>query len=134
MIARILVVDDEPSVRSFVERVLREGGYDTALAADGVEALAALETQGPFDLLLTDQVMPRMNGDELARRVRLISPEIKVLYLTGFSDSLFRAKTTLWTDEAFLDKPCSIDELVEAVSLLLFGCAVPPEPAGRLRE
>jgi hypothetical protein len=51
---------------------------------------------------------------------------MKVLYLTGYSDSPFRARTTLWTDEAFLDKPCSVAELTEAVSMLLFGRPVPP--------
>jgi CheY-like chemotaxis protein len=119
--ARILVVDDEPSVRSFVERVLRESGYDIQVAADGVEALGALEKLGPFDMLLTDQMMPKMNGDELARRARQAQPHLKVLYLTGFSDSLFEAKTTLWSDEAYLDKPCTVAELQEAVSLLLSG-------------
>lgn len=118
---RVLVVDDEPMVRSFVDRVLREAGYETTLASDGPEALAALEARGPFDLLLTDQMMPAMNGDEVARRARLGRPDLKVLYLTGFSDHLFNAKSMLWTDEAFLDKPCSMKELTEAVSLLLFG-------------
>jgi CheY-like chemotaxis protein len=121
VIARVLVVDDEPTVRGFVERVLRDADYDVTLASDGFEALATLQEAGPFDLLLTDQMMPNMHGDELARRARLEYPDLKVLYLTGFSDSLFKAKTMLWTDEAFLDKPCSVDELIEAVSMLLFG-------------
>jgi CheY-like chemotaxis protein len=133
MSARILVVDDEPSVRSFVDRVLREGGYVVRLASDGASALALLEEEGPFDLLLTDQVMPSMNGDELARRARIASPDMKVLYLTGFSDSLFHAKATLWSDEAFLDKPCSVAELMEAVSMLLFGRVLPPRGAAPRR-
>src|SRR5687768_3186454 len=117
MTARVLVVDDEPLVRSFVERVLRDAEFDVTLAADPVEALGVLEKDALFDLLLTDQMMPNMNGDELARRARLARPDLKVLYLTGFSDSLFKAKTMLWTDEAFLDKPCSVNELIEAVSM-----------------
>jgi CheY-like chemotaxis protein len=118
---RVLVVDDEETIRRFVERVLREGGYEIALAANGKEALAAAQAHGPFDLLLTDLMMPEMTGDELARQLRQAEPKLKVLYLTGFSDHLFKEKVTLWEDEAFLDKPCSIQGLLEAVSLLARG-------------
>ena len=64
--------------------------------------------------------MPQMTGDELARRLRHDEPSVKVLYLTGFSDQLFNEKFTLWQDEAYLDKPCTIEGLLEAVSLLHF--------------
>jgi DNA-binding NarL/FixJ family response regulator len=66
-------------------------------------------------------MMPQMGGDELARRMRSREPDLKVLYLTGFSDALFKEKTVLWQDEAYLDKPCSVKGLLEAVSLLLNG-------------
>jgi two-component system, cell cycle sensor histidine kinase and response regulator CckA len=117
---RILVVDDEESVRRFVERVLREAGYDTAVAEDGAQALE-LAHAGSFDLVVTDVMMPNMAGDELARRLRQSEPGLKVLYLTGYSDRLFKEKVTLWEGEAFLDKPCSVKGLREAVSLLYFG-------------
>ena len=117
----VLVVDDEDLVRKFVERVLREAGYATATAADGPEALAVASTLETFDILVTDVMMPQMTGDELARRLRIASPSLKVLYLTGFSDRLFKEKVTLWADEAFLDKPCSVKGLLQAVSLLVFG-------------
>jgi two-component system cell cycle sensor histidine kinase/response regulator CckA len=116
-----LVVDDEEPVRRFVERVLREAGYQTASAGDGPEALEVASRIGAFDILVTDVMMPQMSGDELARRLRLDDPDLKVLYLTGYSDSLFKEKVTLWEDEAFLDKPCSVKGLTQAVSLLLFG-------------
>jgi two-component system cell cycle sensor histidine kinase/response regulator CckA len=118
---RVLIVDDEEPVRRFVQRVLAEAGHHTAMAQDGREALEVAEKQGPFDLLLTDVNMPNMTGDELARRMRQGEPMLKVLYLTGFSDQLFKDKVTLWEDEAFLDKPCSVKGLLEAVSLLVFG-------------
>ena len=117
----VLVVDDEDAVRMFVERVLREAGYTTAVAADGAEAIQIAATLDPFDLVVTDVMMPRMSGDELARRLRASRPLLKVLYLTGFSDRLFKDKGTLWEDEAFLDKPCSVNGLLEAVSLLTVG-------------
>ena len=128
---KILVVDDEESVRRFVDRVLHEAGYDTVLASDGPEAIEAA-ARGSFDLLLTDVLMPQMTGDELARRLRLSDPSLKILYLTGYSDRLFKDKVTLWEDEAFLDKPCTVKSLMEAVSLLLSG-RVDPE-AGEAGE
>ena len=117
----VLVVDDEDLVRKFVERVLREAGHTTVSASDGPEAIEVAATLEPLDILVTDVMMPQMTGDELARRLRQSRPELKVLYLTGFSDRLFKEKTTLWADEAFLDKPCSVKGLRQAVSLLLFG-------------
>ena len=117
----VLVVDDEEPVRRFVDRVLREGNYRTMLASDGSDAIKVAAEHGPFDIMVTDLMMPQMTGDELARRLRQNDPRMKVLYLTGFSDSLFKEKVTLWQDEAYLDKPCSIKSLLQAVSLLLFG-------------
>jgi len=118
---RVLVVDDEDPVRKFVERVLREAGYETVLAADGPEALTVAKSGASIDILVTDLMMPQMNGDELARRMRQDEPTLKVLYLTGFSDRLFKEKSTLWQDEAFLEKPCSVKGLLQAVSLLYSG-------------
>jgi two-component system, cell cycle sensor histidine kinase and response regulator CckA len=116
-----LVVDDEEPVRRFVERALQSGGYRTAGAGDGPEALELAAKLGKFDVLVTDVMMPQMHGDELARRLRQNEAKLKVLYLTGFSDQLFKEKVTLWQDEAFLDKPCSVKGLLQAVSLLVHG-------------
>jgi two-component system, cell cycle sensor histidine kinase and response regulator CckA len=119
--SRVLVVDDEEPVRKFVERVLRDAGYETAVAADGPEAIDVASKMESIDVLVTDVMMPQMMGDELGRRLRQLEPAIKVLYLTGYSDRLFKEKVTLWEDEAFLDKPCSVKGLLEAVALLLNG-------------
>ncbi len=118
---QVLVVDDEEPVRKFVDRVLRDAGYQTATACDGPDALQVAAKLGAVDLLVTDVMMPQMSGDELARRLRQSEPSIKVLYLTGYSDKLFKEKVTLWEEEAFLDKPCSVKGLQQAVSLLTFG-------------
>jgi two-component system cell cycle sensor histidine kinase/response regulator CckA len=118
---RVLIVDDEEPVRKFVDRVLRDAGYLTLLAGDGPEALEVARKSEQLDLLVTDVMMPQMTGDELARRLRQTERSLKVLYLTGYADQLFKEKVTLWQDEAFLDKPCSVKGLQQAVSLLFFG-------------
>ena len=128
--ARVLIVDDEEPVRRFVERVLHDAGYETTVAGDGAEALEAASKMSGIDALVTDVMMPNMLGDELARRLRQTEPDLKVLYLTGYSDRLFKEKVTLWEAEAFLDKPCSVKGLQEAVSLLLYGRVETETPKG----
>jgi two-component system cell cycle sensor histidine kinase/response regulator CckA len=123
---RVLIVDDEESVLRFVDRVLRDSGFETLLAGDGDTAITIAATASEhIDLLLTDFMMPQMNGDEVARQLRSANPNLKVLYLTGFSDQLFKERAVLWENEVFLDKPCSIAGLRQAVSLLLFGVLEP---------
>ena len=123
----ILVVDDEESIRRYADRVLRQAGYEPVLASSGAEAIRLAGTMERLDVLVTDLLMPEMNGDELARGLRRADPDLKVLYLTGFSDRLFEEKPILWESEAFLDKPCSIKGLEQAVSLLLYGHIGQPE-------
>lgn len=118
---RVLVVDDDDNMRVFIERVLQMAGYATASAADGDDAIALASKSDPFDLLITDEMMPRMVGHQLARYMRERYLDMKVLYLTGFRDELFKAKGSLWADEAFLDKPVTPEALQQAVAQLLFG-------------
>lgn len=125
---RVLVVDDEESIRSFLQRVLEYAGYETIVASSASEAIELFTDRGGCDLLLTDLIMPHITGDELARRLRQLRPDLKVLYLTGYSETLFSKKSMLWDGEAFLEKPCSIEAISQAVALLLFGKL---EPAAR---
>ena len=118
---RVLIVDDEEPIRTFAEQVLRSDGYETVVAANGRAALNLFEEQGSFDLVLADLVMPGIRGDELARRLRQVDPKLKVLYLTAYSDRLFMVRPKLPQNEAFVDKPVSVNGLLEAVSLMLFG-------------
>jgi two-component system cell cycle sensor histidine kinase/response regulator CckA len=129
--ARILVVDDEPSICDLLRLVLGSfGGFSVTTTTSPNDALGRAARE-PFDLLLTDLKMPEMYGDELAARVRQVRPDIPVLYLTGFSEDLFRNRRVLWDREAFLDKPASPDAILEAVRLLLDPPAVPqPSKAG----
>jgi two-component system cell cycle sensor histidine kinase/response regulator CckA len=117
---RALVIDDDSAVRGFVERVLREAGYETAAATDGVAACELVLRSGPPHIVVTDESMPRMSGHEFSRWVRQRHPGVKVLYLTGYTDPVFRDHRDLWEDEGYLDKPCTIRGLLQAVSLLLF--------------
>ena len=125
--SRILVVDDEESMRRLAERALRDAGYEVALASDGPEALRLVEEQGPFDVSVIDIMMPEMQGDELGRRIRQADPDARVLYFTGYSDRLFEQRKVLWQNEAFIEKPVTVKGLLEAVSLLLFGHIHGPE-------
>ncbi len=129
---RVLIVDDDDAIRMFVARVLRQPGYVTVTASDGFEAIRTAATEEPFDLLITDLVMPNMTGDQLALRLRDVDASLKVLYLTGNSDLLFEKRPKLSEGEAFLEKPVTIQGMLEAAALLLVG-HVPPARAARVR-
>ena len=125
---RILVIDDEASIRRVAERTLHGAGYDVVVASDGPEALSLVDAQTvPFDLFVIDIMMPQMFGDELARQLQHRDPHAKVLYFTGYSDRLFAQGHILRENEAFLDKPVTIKELLEAVSMIVFGHTHGPE-------
>jgi CheY-like chemotaxis protein len=118
---RLLIVDDETSLRLFSARAAEDAGYQVATAADGPEALRIVETMGRFDLYMVDLMMPLMRGDELAKRLRANDPGARVLYFTGYSDTLFEGRETLLETEAFIEKPIRVNGLLEAISLQLFG-------------
>ena len=125
---RVLVVDDEESIRTFAERVLRGAGYDVVLASDGPEALRLVDAEPRrFDLFVVDMLMPQMRGDLLGQWLRQRDPGTRVLYFTGFSDRLFEDRKALLQLEAFIEKPVTVKGLQEAVSLLLFGHTRGPE-------
>src|SRR5580765_1594394 len=117
----ILAVDDEPGVLALVRRCLDDQRVTLTEAGSGSQALAQIAKTPGLDLLITDLRMPEMEGDELARQVRIQDPDLKVLYLTSHADRLFEAKPQLWAEEAYLDKPFSREGLREAVAMLLFG-------------
>ena len=117
---RVLLVDDEAPIRTLVKRCLVES-FEVVEAANGPEALAFLTDIDRVGLLITDEMMPDIQGHELARRFRLQKPDLKVLYLTGFADRLFDAKDKMWQAEAYLDKPFTRDGLRQAIAQLLYG-------------
>jgi CheY-like chemotaxis protein len=85
--AAVLVVDDDPDVLATVAKIIEQSGHKVATAASGLAALAVLDEDKPIDLLLTDVIMPGLNGFNLARMAHLRRPSLKVLYLTGFHEA-----------------------------------------------
>jgi len=113
---RILLVEDAPSVRQVTERILRNLGYQTASAASGEDALTLLRHAGhEFELLLSDIVMPGMDGCELARRVKEEAHDIKILFMSGYPQPLLERKHGTSALGSVLNKPFSAEELAVAI-------------------
>ena len=118
---RVLIVDQDDSSRKFLETVLKQPGYEITLAVNGFEAIGIAESRGPFDLLVTSDALQGMAPEELARRLRWMDPDLKILYLTEKTDRLFEQRRELWEQESFLDKPVTAQGLLEAAALMLVG-------------
>jgi DNA-binding response OmpR family regulator len=120
---RLLAVDDEMPILKLVTRILAIDNYDISSAQSG-EAAADMILNPAYpgiDLLVTDLVMPGMNGRELGTIVRRKYPNARVLYVTGFADTLFQGVRELGEGESFIEKPFGTEGLLEATRLLMFG-------------
>ncbi len=112
----ILVVEDEASLRTLIARELTELGYRTSTAVDGQDALRMVQQQELYpDLLLTDVIMPGINGTELATRLRREQPDLKVLFMSGYSDELIQSHGVLEPGILFLGKPFRRNDLARKV-------------------
>lgn len=118
--ARILLAEDEQAVREFVSRALDGAGHRVHAVADGGEALEALAA-GEYDLLLTDIVMPVMDGIALALKVAAWKPDLPVLLMTGYAAERQRAHNLDALVAEILDKPFTLDQLLAAVRRTLAG-------------
>jgi PAS domain S-box-containing protein len=114
----ILVVEDEADVRELLEHVLSSEGHRVALARSGVDALDVAEQVERIDVLVTDIVMPRMDGLELARRLSARLPRLKILYLSGYPGDMLVDRGALLPGSAFLSKPFSIRSLLDTLASL----------------
>jgi len=110
---RILLAEDDNSMREYLERALVRVGYDVQSVGCGTEALPLLEP-GKFDLLLTDIVMPEMDGIELAQKANAIDPEIRVMFITGFAAVALQGGRTA-PEAKLLSKPFHLKDLVMEV-------------------
>jgi CheY-like chemotaxis protein len=112
--ARILIVDDDPEVRSVTAQFIQELGFEVLEAVSGAEALRILAQSEPPGLVIADVAMPEMNGIELANQMRAEYPAIPVLLVTGYAD-LSGAQV----DFAMIHKPFQLDSLDQAIARLL---------------
>lgn len=117
--ATILVVDDEPTLRAVIRRCLVRQGYNVLVAEDGQRALALAKSSGAIDLLITDVVMPGITGLELGRLLLLERPELRVLFISGFTFEEAVPATDLTKGMAYLPKPFETTTLTAKVQELL---------------
>ncbi len=112
----ILVAEDDETIRSLIAMILRDNGYRVYAAADGESAFAVFKNnQSKVDLLLTDVVMPKLDGRQLADRVRTISPDIKVIFTSGYTSEMVLRHGVNESQDILLDKPIGVNELLGAV-------------------
>ena len=117
----LLLVEDHDQVRTLVHMVLEKHGYTVLAAASGGEALAASAAHtGTIDLMITDLVMPGMDGKELAGRLRTLRPDVRVLYTSGYAQGMVEGHE-LDDGDAFLPKPYDQAELAAAIAAALGG-------------
>jgi len=118
--ARILITEDEESLRRFVARALRLDGHETFEAGDGAEGLEKLD-EGSYDLLLSDIRMPVMDGIELAHQASARFPEMKILLMTGYAEQRERADDLASKIIDVVPKPFALPDIRKAVARALAG-------------
>jgi PAS domain S-box-containing protein len=122
----ILVIEDEDAMREVTRRVLMRKGYRVLTAPDGVSALDLLRsTDEPIHLLLTDVVMPHMLGKDVADKVAVLRPGIRVLYMSGYARPMLTSQGTLLPGVTLIEKPFAQTELLELVRAVLDAPAAP---------
>ncbi|HUB73958.1 MAG TPA: PAS domain S-box protein [Solirubrobacteraceae bacterium] len=113
----ILLVEDELALRAVARRILTRAGYRVIAVASGAEAVALAATElDEIDLLLTDVIMPQMQGPQLAERLREVRPELRVLFMSGFAQPILDSRGTLGRGVLLLEKPFSAPMLLERVN------------------
>ena len=123
----VLLVEDEEAVRSFAARALRVRGYKVLEAPGGEEALELVRNHpGPIHLLITDVVMPNMDGPTLVRNLKRLRPEIAVIFMSGYAEEAFRRNEQNTADMHFLPKPFGLKQLAAKVKDVL-SLAPPPK-------
>jgi two-component system cell cycle response regulator CpdR len=116
--ARILLAEDDDSLRAFLQQSLSRAGHDVSAHGDGDSAWEELE-HSTFDLLLTDIVMPGLDGIELARRGAEADPAMKIVFITGFAAVALSAQSQAPKDAKVLSKPFHLRDLVNEVEKML---------------
>ena len=117
---QILIVEDEESLCRFFQKMISKLGYKVTIAHSGAEALSFLEQGLKPDLLITDVIMPGMNGKELADTVKLNNPEQKVMFMSGFTDDIIAPYGILNPGIQFIQKPFSAAEIATRITTILY--------------
>ena len=120
----VLVIEDEPDLVFFLARAFESIGGRVTTAVDGIDALQKLERPAPFDLVLLDLGLPRMDGLEFLERLHRISPETSVIISTGYTPSFTQDEAKRFV--AVLSKPYGMDELINLTKQVLRGFAPTP--------
>jgi two-component system cell cycle sensor histidine kinase/response regulator CckA len=108
----VLLVEDEPGVRALAEAVLKKLGYKVLIADGGDTALGIwAEHRGSIDVLLTDVIMPRMSGGELAHKLREMNPRLKILFMSGYTDDMIAGHGILAGETQLIQKPFTAEAL-----------------------
>jgi len=115
----VLLVEDEESLRDLNEEVLTGLGYTVLSAAHGAEALELAQHEPHIHVLLTDVVMPGMSGRELGEKLKIMRPEVKVLYMSGYTDNVIIHHGILKPGVSFLQKPFTQDTLARKMREVL---------------
>jgi len=115
---RILLVEDEDPVRMVAERALARQGYEVTSARDGEEGLEIVEKGGAFDLVVSDVVMPSMDGPAMAREIRKLAPDLPILFMSGYAEEQLRKEIGI-DDMYFIAKPFSVQQISDKVSEVL---------------
>ena len=115
---KILIAEDNPAMLRSLRMALQGSGHKVQVVSDGLKAVAALRRQH-FDLLLTDIVMPKLDGVEVARHARANQPELRVTFITGFGEGALRARNIEIDGMRVLSKPFKLRELIEHVDDML---------------
>ena len=123
--ARILLTEDDSSLRTFLMRALERAGHHVVQAESAYAALPHLEAGG-IELLLTDIVMPGMDGIELAQRARALHPDVRIMFITGFA-AVALSRSDAPSDARVLSKPFHLRELVAEIAAMFPAPATPPD-------
>ena len=115
---RILLAEDDESLRRFLAKALERAGFEVRACPDGESAVAALD-DGPYDLLLTDIVMPGVDGIEVAREAAAREPATRIMFITGFAAVALAASARAPQGAKILSKPVHLREIVSEVERMM---------------
>ena len=121
MKAKILIIDDEELILQIWENLLSSAGYDVKTACNGKEAIRITEEEKP-EIVITDLIMPGMNGVELCRAIKKINPETEVVLISGHPTEMYKYQRDFISAggrEGFLQKPLSLDEMIDVVEAIM---------------